>query len=138
VFADARVLRFHAALRRAQSSGVAPVVEFLRVRCGATTVGLLYNLVHGGRVNFYQSGFRYEADRRLKPGLVTHALAVERYADAGYEEYDFLAGDPDAVQYKISLGRQSRPLIWRDLSRPSAKMRAIHAVRQARRRLRGG
>jgi CelD/BcsL family acetyltransferase involved in cellulose biosynthesis len=139
VFADERVLRFPAALRRAQpagGAGSAPAVEFLRVRCGDTTIGLLYNLLHGGRVNFYQSGLRYEADGKLKPGLVTHALAVQRYAEAGYDEYDFLAGEADTVQYKMSLGRESRPLVWRDLSAPGLKMRAIQVLRLLRRQLR--
>ena len=33
------------------------------------------------------------ADGRLKPGLVTHALAIEQATRAGFAVYDFMAGE---------------------------------------------
>jgi hypothetical protein len=107
----------------------------LHVRAGAHTLGWLYLLLAGGRCHFYQSGLQYEADSRLKPGLVAHAMAVDYCLQQGLEEYDFLAGEPETARYKASLGAGSRPLVWFDLSRSGLRPAAVHALRTLRRRL---
>jgi CelD/BcsL family acetyltransferase involved in cellulose biosynthesis len=84
-------------------------IQLLRLRAGAHTVGILYNLVLKGRVYFYQSGMNYEADKRLKPGLVTHAEAISHNAASGNIIYDFLGG---ASRYKKSLATDEEQLIW--------------------------
>jgi hypothetical protein len=82
----------------------------LEVRSGAELIGVLYNFLYRGRVYFYQSGFRYDSDGRLKPGLVSHYLAIRHcLAQLAINEYDFMAGDS---QYKRSLATASRPLAW--------------------------
>jgi len=39
-------------------------------------VGILYNYVVQRKVVFYQSGFTYSIDNRVKPGLVMHTEAI--------------------------------------------------------------
>ncbi|MDW8125559.1 MAG: GNAT family N-acetyltransferase [Geminicoccaceae bacterium] len=89
---------FHRALlARAVPLGAA---EILRLKAGSRPIGYLYNFVWRGWVGYYTSGFVYEPDNRLKPGLVAHALAIERYLRRGAAIYDFMAG---ASRYKASL-----------------------------------
>ena len=60
---------------------------------GDRVAGYLYNFVHRGWVAAYQSGFDFGDDAdRLRPGLVSHALAIEHYRRAGVRVYDFLGG----------------------------------------------
>ena len=88
-------------------------VQLLCATAGDRTLGYLYNLVHEGRVSFYQSGFDY-SDPKLKPGHVSHYLAIEHYLATGAREYDFLASDD---QYKKSLATHTRPLVWASYQR---------------------
>jgi len=89
-FADAAVVRFHGALiERGWKLGQ---VDVLRVAAGGRHVGTLYVFVRDGRVLSYQSGFCYDADKRLKPGLVSQVLAIGFYAALGLRQYDCLAG----------------------------------------------
>lgn len=100
--------------------------ELLRVRCGAATIGVLFNLVGGGRVASYLSGFVAERDNRLKPGLVSHALAIDHHLARGARVYDLLAGD---ARYKRSLASPSGDLAWL-VVRPNG----LSALRAASRR----
>jgi CelD/BcsL family acetyltransferase involved in cellulose biosynthesis len=84
-------------------------VELLRITAGSREIGYLHNLVRGGWIAAYQNGFAYESDRRAKPGLVSHALAIERAARAGAGRYDFLAG---LNQLKQSLANEQENLNW--------------------------
>ncbi len=98
--ANAAYMAFHRRMiERALPDGA---VELLRASAGGEGFGWLYNFVHRGRVLFYLSGFRAEEDNRLKPGLVTHALAVERHLGGGADVYDFMGG---TNRYKTSLGQ---------------------------------
>jgi CelD/BcsL family acetyltransferase involved in cellulose biosynthesis len=108
--------------------------ELIRLRFGDVTIGVSYNLICGGHVQFYQAGLLYHEDRRLKPGLTMHALAIEHYMAEGEREYDFLGGDQVLPRYKASLGRYERELIWAELPAPKLKMLTIEALRGARRR----
>jgi len=76
-------------------------VDIVRVCCGSTAIGYLYNFVYNKHVYFYLGGLRYEDDNRLKPGLVTHSCAIEHYAQNNMRIYDFMAGDQP---YKYRLG----------------------------------
>ena len=99
------------------------VVDILRVTAGEDELGYLYNFVYRDRVSNYQSGFRFGPDGRHKPGLVSHALAVQHYAssDPRLRKYSFLAG---ASQYKTSLSTGSEELRWYTY-RPSARLTRI-------------
>lgn len=132
-FATARWRDFHTRLiERAFPRGG---VQLIRVSAGDTTIGLLYNFVQGSTVSFYQSGFRYEDDNKLKPGLVTHAVCIQACLDMGFDLYDFLAGDPDGSRYKGSLSTHVVQLAWSVLRRPTARTRLVAAMRRAKHRL---
>lgn len=95
-------------------------LHLFEARAGGETIGVLYNFVHGGRVMNYQSGFRYEADNRLAPGFVAHALAAQFYRGKGFETYDLLAGE-DA--YKGRLGEPETILTSFVVERPTWRNR---------------
>ena len=87
----------------------AGTAELIRVDAGNRIVGYLLNLADTGEVANYQAGFAYAEDNRLKPGLVTHTMAIARYAAEGRDRYSFLAGED---RYKQSLATGEDRLIW--------------------------
>lgn len=101
-------------------------VDLLRLRTGDQDVGYLYNFIFRGKVYFFQSGFVYESDQKLKPGLLMHSLAIEKYRLEGLQEYDFLVGDS---QYKRSLAKQSRTLYWSTIYRGTWKIQQLLRLR---------
>jgi CelD/BcsL family acetyltransferase involved in cellulose biosynthesis len=129
-FASPRKLAFHRTLIR--SAFVDGAIQLVRVMAGEETIGILYNFVQKDKVYFYQSGFHYRPDKRLKPGLVTHVCAIRRCLEAGYNDYDFLAGE---ARYKKSLAKDSRPLAWVVFSRPSVKLALIELLRAMKARI---
>lgn len=84
-------------------------IRLCRVAAGGRPIGYLYNFVARGRVLNYQSGFAYEADNRLKPGLLSHVLAIEDALARGEAYYDFMAGSSG---HKAHLSNDCRPLNW--------------------------
>ncbi len=63
-------------------------------------LGHVYLLTQGDRWNFYLSAIHFNADNRIKVGLVIHSLIIEQAIKQGITVYDFLAGE---AQYKKSL-----------------------------------
>lgn len=104
--------------------------QLLRVLCGDQTIGVLYNLVADGHVAFYQSGFLYDEDPRSRPGLVSHALAIQHYLEIGMREYDFLPSGPGEGRYKTSLANASRRLGTLTLARPGWRRESVAALRR--------
>ena len=106
-FASPAVTQFHRRLvaRLWPQGGV----DLLRIRAGDADVGYLYCFKAAGKVAFFQSGFAYDEDARMKPGLASHCLAIDHYRAAGLREYDFLAGD---ARYKRVFAKQHRMLAW--------------------------
>jgi CelD/BcsL family acetyltransferase involved in cellulose biosynthesis len=130
-FGPGRRLDFHRTLiRQAFHRGS---IQLLRVAAGEETIGILYNFVKNGKVYFFQSGFNYGGDKHLKPGLVTHVFAVRYCLNAGFTEYDFLAGD---AQYKRSLAKEYRQLNWVVFARPRTKLFVIERLRAIKHTLR--
>jgi hypothetical protein len=106
-FAEHSVKRFHATLiDRAWPLGH---IDLLRIAAGGRHIGTLYMFLHHGRVMNYQSGFNYGGDTHEKPGLVSHALAIQFYAENACRVYDLLAGDG---RYKRSLAKGGETLHW--------------------------
>jgi CelD/BcsL family acetyltransferase involved in cellulose biosynthesis len=101
-FADADVRGFHETLIRA-AHGLGQL-DLLRISAGETEIGYLYIMKQGGSVFSYQSGFAPAPNPQLKPGLVSHALAIEHYRAAGLHVYDLLGG---AQRYKTTLAPQA-------------------------------
>lgn len=130
-FANPFFTRFHTTLLRAAlPSGE---VEIARIASAERTLGYLYNFKSRGHVCNYQSGFDYDPDNRLKPGLVSHALAIGHHLAEGCEVYDFLAGDD---RYKRSLGTRTGRLFWLTLQRPRLSFALERALRSSYRRMR--
>jgi CelD/BcsL family acetyltransferase involved in cellulose biosynthesis len=104
----------------------------LRVTSGSRTIGVAFFLVANGRANFYQAGFAYEAHPTLKPGLVTHHLAIEHFRQHGDLEYDFLVSGPNEGRYKLSLATDVRRLGWVTLSRRGVRHSVFSLARRTR------
>ena len=102
-------------------------VELLRIARGDEPIGYLLNLVRDGHVLAFVSGMRFEDDNRLKPGLVSHALAIQRHADEGAAVYDFLAG---AARYKASLGTPGPEFVYLLIQRATPMTRAERHLRR--------
>ena len=102
---------FHRALI---DSGVSSgAVRLLRVSAGATILGYLYDFQHAGRVYAYQSGFD-DAYRRLRPGYVSHSLAMKYSHKNGATTYDFLGGDN---RLKRTFANREYTLGWHSFGR---------------------
>ncbi|HUZ73730.1 MAG TPA: GNAT family N-acetyltransferase [Stellaceae bacterium] len=130
-FADPFAERFHRAL---VAEGVASgSVELVRVAAGDFVIGYVYNFLRRGQVYSYQTGFAYEDDPRLKPGLVSHCLCIERHLRDGAGVYDFMAGDQ---RYKRNLGSAGPALVDLVLQRPAPMLIAEDALRRLKAALR--
>lgn len=104
-------------------------IQLIKISAGDKEIGYLYNFVKEGEVSSYQSGFAYEANARLKPGLVSHCLAVEFNIKNGANRYDFLAGDS---QYKGSLSTQKDNMLWLALQRNRLKFNVENKLSKLR------
>lgn len=126
-------MRFHTRMiERAYAPDCSNGVEFLRARAGDHSFGWLYNFVDRGRVLFYLSGFVFEDDNKLKPGLVTHALAIEHHLQAGMEAYDFMGGEN---RYKSSMGQKGPDVVAYALQRKTLPMMLERAARELKAKL---
>jgi CelD/BcsL family acetyltransferase involved in cellulose biosynthesis len=123
-FATTRIQAFHRAL----------ITELLpdrrtflfRTSAQGQTVGCLYGFIERNRALFYQGGLAHFPDNRVKPGLVSHVLAMQECSDRGLTEYDFLAGD---ARYKHELANAEATLIWARVKFPTTRGRVLEAGR---------
>lgn len=118
-FSNAFFEKLHRTLIRQHFASGA--VQVLKVAAGNAEVGYLYNFRHHERVYAYQTGFNYQGQNRLKPGLVGHTLAIEHNLEQGAGIYDFMAGEE---RHKASLGTAAPiDLTWLVLQRDRLKYR---------------
>lgn len=101
-------------------------VEIVRVSAGTEPIGYVYNLMTGGHVLAFVTGFVNEDDPRIKPGLVSHTMCIERHLDDGAHLYDFMAG---RYRYKATLGRPGPELVYLQLQASTPMTRAEQAAR---------
>lgn len=126
-FASPLFLGFHRALvAKCYGSGR---IQLLRQQAGGETIGLVYNLIRGKTVYFYQCGFNYQLDRVHSPGILTLTEVIQYYLDRGFDTFDFLSGD---ATYKVRLATGSHPLVWTVFRNPGLKTQLIRAVRNVR------
>ena len=131
-FANPEFRRFHRGLveREHDAGGV----RLLRIYAGEQTLGLLYVLIHAGKVSFYQCGYRYGlVDRHDVPGIVAIAVAIERLLQEPCTHFEFLAG---RQQYKSELGTAQRERTWLVLQRPRLPLLVTRFFRRCNRLLR--
>jgi len=129
VFASPKFARFHR--RLIENVFDHNRVLLLEMCAGREAVGATYSFLFRGRIYFYQSGFQYTSDGRLKPGLLTHYLAIRHYLEQPeIKEYDFLAGDS---QYQRSLATATRSLQWIVVRRPTAPSLLFRGLRRVKR-----
>jgi len=123
--------RFHRALiSRAFAAGS---IQLLRVAVAGRDVGYLYNFRQNGRIYAYQSGLD-DADRKRRPGVLSHAMAIRFNALNGDKIYDFLAGEN---QLKASFADSTYPIAWQVVRLPRLKYRIESAARHLKQRLLG-
>jgi CelD/BcsL family acetyltransferase involved in cellulose biosynthesis len=124
--------RFHATvIQRGWSRGT---VELAKVSAGESVVGYLYNFRKGSTLYSYQTGFIYEDDPKLKPGLVCHALAAEEALQRGLSKYDLLMG---GSQYKKSLANAVGSMVWQVAQKQRLLIGLENRLLSARKRWRG-
>jgi CelD/BcsL family acetyltransferase involved in cellulose biosynthesis len=131
-FSNAYFEAFHLALIR--FGFPRGTIELVRVSAGPKIIGIVYNFLFRGRVYAYQTGFAYEDDPKIKPGLVSHSLCIQKHLSEGASVYDFMGGDS---QYKSSLGMRGPDMMHfafqrRTLARISeAVLRRVNDVSRA-------
>src|SRR5262249_41786063 len=106
-------------------------VQLLESSAGDRAIGYLYNFRLGTRVYAYQSGFA-DADRRERPGIVTHALAIRHAFRSGAGIYDLMAG---RNRLKESLATCCEPMWWQTFQQPRLAFRLEHVGRRLKRAL---
>ncbi len=131
-FADPFFKHFHRRLLAAAVPAGAAGLHALLV--GNRPAGYLYSFYWRGAVLSYQSGFDLGAggDNHWRPGLLSHALAIEDSARAGFRTYDFLAGDS---RYKRALSSGLRRQSSLELRRDGPAERLEQALRRLKSRL---
>jgi CelD/BcsL family acetyltransferase involved in cellulose biosynthesis len=123
VFASPRFAGFHDAVMRAFLRRDALDLTWLEAH--GEPVAASYSLVWNRRVYFYQGGRRIDLPKRLRPGIVMHALSIRAAIERGDEEYDFLLG---STRYKLALALAARPVFVLRAARHSIREYACRAV----------
>lgn len=108
-------------------------IQLLRVQASTAPVGILYNVVHRGKVYFYQSGLAYSTNKRVRPGFVCLARAIHYCLDQpSLEEFNFMAGGD---HYKEPMSTDHQELEWIVLRDSTLKNKVISWLRKWKRRL---
>jgi CelD/BcsL family acetyltransferase involved in cellulose biosynthesis len=105
--------------------------QLLKACAGDRVLGYLYNFRLGDRVYAYQSGFD-DADRRERPGIVTHSLAIRHAVQSGARVYDFMAG---RNRMKESFATRCEPMLWQTVQQPRLAFGLENFARQFKRAL---
>jgi Acetyltransferase (GNAT) domain len=120
------LLAFH---RRVIAQSFPQGVEIVRISCGGEAIGFIHCLVRGGWIGSYLSGFAFEADNKVKPGLVCFYLYVQHRLKIGGDVLDFLAGDH---RYKTSLGTAGQRMYWFRVQERRPQFLVEHALRRVK------
>jgi CelD/BcsL family acetyltransferase involved in cellulose biosynthesis len=106
-------------------------VQLLKATVGDRVIGYLYNFRLGTRIYAYQSGFA-DADRRERPGVVTHALAIRHAFRSGAGVYDLMAG---RNRLKESFATRCEPMLWQVFQQPRLAFRLENLGRRLKQML---
>ena len=129
-FANRFFDEFHRELVRRLFPG--NLIQLTRLRVGDHAIGYFYNFVHQGHLYHYQSGLDFDFDKKLSPGTVCHAYAVEFNLMAGQKVYDFMAGE---LRYKKDHSTNSKEMHWLVLQKPRLKFLVEDGLRALKNRL---
>jgi hypothetical protein len=115
-FANNYFTDFHTSLiKNIFTSGT---VQLLKFSNNTKTIGYIYNFIYNNEVFFYQCGFNYSNNNKMRPGIVSHYLAIRHNAINNYDNYYFLAG---TAQYKASLSTDTDYLTWMKIQKKRKK-----------------
>src|SRR5262249_42597632 len=106
VFESQKYSKFHDHAMASLFARDALEVSWLSAR--GEPVAALYNIVHDGKVFFYQAGRKMDLPKGIRPGIVIQAHAIRRAIERGLREYDFL---PGTQQYKLQLALGMRSIV---------------------------
>ena len=117
--------------RLIETSFASGSVDIARISCGDRPIGYIHCLNHRGWIGSYLSGFAYEADNKVKPGLVSFYLYIEHRLKAGGDVFDFLAGDH---RYKMNMGQPGPTMYWFSVQERRPQLIAESALRWVKRK----
>jgi CelD/BcsL family acetyltransferase involved in cellulose biosynthesis len=103
------------------------IIDILKFHDGDKIFCYLYNFIYKGTVYFYLSGIEYTPDNRLKPGLLSHSMAIAYYAGLQYKKYDFMGGEG---RYKDSLSNHKGKMIISNFRRKNLPFLLSHKLRK--------
>jgi len=106
-------------------------IQLVRVYTDDEDIGYLYNFVFNNEVLFYQSGFNYKENNKLRPGIVSHYLTILRCIEKNYSKYNFLVGE---TRYKQSLSTHFDTINTIIISRKTFKSKFESVLRQIKKR----
>ncbi len=115
-FKNKQFILFHENLIRSSIENNA--IDLMKITSGETTIAILYFHLVDRDVYFYLQGINYESDKKLKPGLVAHALATQYYLEKGMRKYDYMGG---YSQYKRQLSNPAEDLATLCIQKPLLK-----------------
>lgn len=108
-------------------------IQLVRVQATEGLIGILYNMIYRGKVYFYQSGLVYSSNKRVRPGFVTLARAVQYCVEhPELREFHFMAGG-DHYKQPMATGRQE--LEWIVVQNLNWKNALIRSLRRIKRQL---
>ncbi|MGD9946622.1 MAG: GNAT family N-acetyltransferase [Burkholderiaceae bacterium] len=107
-------------------------IQYLRLKAGDVPLAYLYNFVSNGHAYFYLSGIDYSVDKKFKPGMLAHWMAIEHNLQLGHHTYDFLAG---GARYKRSLSTDQGRMLWVVLQRRRWKFAVENLARRLKQTL---
>ncbi|WPL17638.1 Protein involved in cellulose biosynthesis (CelD) [Thiorhodovibrio winogradskyi] len=112
-FKNTEFVQFHERLIRATHAS--KQTRLMRISAGDQLIGVLYFLLDSKIAYFYLQGLNYGKDPKLKPGLLSHSLAIQHFIAQGIRVYDFMGGHS---QYKLQLGSFTQQLDMVLIQRP--------------------
>jgi CelD/BcsL family acetyltransferase involved in cellulose biosynthesis len=113
-FKAPRFLAFHDAMMPALLAEGKLQLSWLLAR--GEPVAAAYNIVHAGKVWYYQTGRRMDVPAKIRPGVVLVLMLIRDAIEKGHREFDFLPGE---ATYKDQLGTATRSIIRLRVARPT-------------------
>lgn len=107
-------------------------IVLAKISSGGNDLGFIYGFLYHGTIYIYQTGFNFNLEEKLSPGIVSHYLLAQDCFERGMACYDFLSGD---YPYKKSLSNKHDDLVWLRISKPTLMSRLDHLLRVVKRKI---